>query len=429
MKDIEITAVDSNFEREELNQHFGFKGGYLTELWQNIASIKSKNGFTGIGMATQSVLYGDANVFSSTSESNGNALMYVVTNRALKAIVGKKFNSPIALAEQIKPGLYEEAKQITGISNLNINFLYNAILSVDNALWQLYAFENGFTKFHDMIPEPYKEALSYNNNKIAVMFQISYDMSLNDIKKAAEDGYFVFKIKTGFPGNDEEMLQKDINRLTEIHNILKNVKTDQSKTGKVYYTMDANGRYPNKKLLNKYLEHAKAIGAFSHILLYEEPFVEENEENVSDMGVLVAADESIHSESDAYKKLSLGYGAFVLKGIAKTLSTTVKIAKVAYEHSIPCLCSDLTVNPILIDWNKNIAAALQPFPGLGMSMMETNGDMNYKNWKEMKSRHPYFGEKWTDVVNGAFELNNHFYETGGGIFKIADHYKNLFRHK
>ncbi len=429
MKDIEIVAVDSNFQREELSHYFGFKGGYLTELWQNIVCVKSKNGFEAIGMATQSVLYGDANVFSSTSESNGNALMYVITNSALKAIKGHKYKNPIDLLDQIIPELYEEAKKVTEIHHLNINFLYNALLSVDNALWLLYAYENGITTFYDMIPEGYRQALSFKNSKIAVMFQISYDMSLNDIKKAAEEGYFVFKIKTGFPGNDEEMLQKDIKRLSEIHDLLKDVKTSQTPTGKVYYTMDANGRYPNKKLLGKYLDHAKTIGAFSHILLYEEPFIGENQEDVSDLGVLVAADESIHTEEDAYKKLSLGYGAFVLKGIAKTLSMTVKIAKIAHEHAIPCLCADLTVNPVLVDWNKNIAAALQPFPGLGMGMMETNGDMNYKNWDEMKARHPYSDEKWANVSNGAFDLNDHFYESGGGIFSISDYYKNLFRRK
>src|SRR5690606_11345535 len=126
----------------------------------------------------------------------------------------------------------------------------------------------------------------------------------------------------------------------------------QTETGTVYYTMDANGRYPDKKLLNVYLEHAKTIGAFSRTLLYEEPFVEENDENVSDMGLLIAADESIHNEADALRKIALGYRAFALKGTAKTLSQTLKIGKTAHDYGIPCLCSDLTVNRILIDWKK-----------------------------------------------------------------------------
>ncbi|WP_240894519.1 enolase C-terminal domain-like protein [Parapedobacter sp. SGR-10] len=429
MKDIEIISVDSDFQREELRYHFGFKGGYLTELWQNIVHIKSKGGFEALGMATQSVLYGDANVFSSTSEAGGNALMYTLTNKALQKIINHEFNDPIQLMDQLIPELYDEGKQLTGIDQLNINFVYNALLSVDNALWMLYAQENGLSTFSETIPQAYRESLSSKNDKIAVMYQISYDMPIAYVKQAAENGYFVFKIKTGFPGDDQEMLQKDIDRLTEIHEVLKDVKTTQTSSGKVYYTMDANGRYPDKALLKQYLDHARKIGAFSQILLYEEPFVEENEENVSDLGVLVGADESIHTEGDAYKKIKQGYKAFVLKGIAKTLSATLKIAKIAYEHSIPCLCADLTVNPILIDWNKNIAAALPPFPGIGMGLMETNGDMNYKNWETMKNRHPYVGQKWAEISNGVFELDSHFYECAGGIFTMSEYYKNLFKKK
>lgn len=429
MTDIQITKTSSNFQREELRHFFGFKGGYLTELWQNIVQIRSRNGYEGIGMATQSVLYGDANVFASNSEGEGNALMYVVTSRALKILEGMTFENPIEIMDRIIPELYEEAKKLTRLEDLNINFLFNALVSVDNALWQLYASEKGIKTFHDMLPDIYKPALRFRNKKIAVMFQISYDMSMDDVRKAAQDGYFVFKIKTGFPGDPEEMLRKDIERLTEIHQTLKDLKTGQTETGTVYYTMDANGRYPDKKLLNVYLEHAKTIGAFSRILLYEEPFVEENDENVSDMGLLIAADESIHNEADALRKIALGYRAFVLKGIAKTLSQTLKIAKIAHDNGIPCLCSDLTVNPILIDWNKNVAASLPPFPGIGMGMMETNGDMNYKNWKEMKSRHPFPDAVWTNAMHGAFELNEHFYANAGGIFTTPDYYKSLFKHK
>lgn len=427
MNEIEITGTDSNIQREELKHSFGFKGGYLTELWQNIVHLKSKNGFDAIGMATQSVLYGDSNVFASTSESNANALMYEVTNRALKRINGYQFDSPMVLLDQIIPQLYQEAKEITGIDHLNINFLYNALSSIDNALWLLYAAENSISTFRDMIPIPYKTALSHQNKKIAIMFQVSYDMSIDDIVKAADNGYFIFKIKTGFPGSPEEMLRKDIQRLTEIHQALKAKKTTQTPTGKLYYTMDANGRYPDKKTLLRYLDHARTIGAFDHILLYEEPFMADNNENVSDIGVLIAADESIHSEKDAYTKLNLGYGAFVLKGIAKTLSSTIKIAKIAYDHQIPCICSDLTVNPILVDWNKNVAAAVAPFPSLGMGIMETNGDMNYKNWTTMKARHPYPTARWANTINGTFELDDHYYEKAGGIFDIPIYYRNLFK--
>jgi hypothetical protein len=48
----------------------------------------------------------------------------------------------------------------------------------------------------------------------------------------------------------------------------------------------------------------------------------------------------------------------------------MKIAKVAKELNVPCFCSDLTVSPNLVSWNKNIAARSHPFPGLGTGLLE-----------------------------------------------------------
>ncbi|WP_215223919.1 mandelate racemase/muconate lactonizing enzyme family protein [Echinicola shivajiensis] len=420
-----IAEAISNFEREKLRYPFGFKGGYLTELWQVATQIKDTKGNTGLGLSTQSVLYGDADIFASNSEAGGNALMYVLANKALGKLEGRTFESPIVAIDKILPGIYNEAKQLTGHSDLNINFVYNALVSIDNALWMLFAKQNGLSSLKDVLPFPYREALSFRNDKVAVMYQVSYGMSLSSIRKAAEDGYFVFKIKTGQPGTEEEMLQKDKERLLEIHEVLKNVETDQTSTGKLYYTMDANGRYTLKSSIESYIDFARKIGAFDHILLYEEPLSEENQESVRDLGLIIAADESIHSAADAERKIKLGYGAFALKPIAKTLSETLKIVEIAHKYSIPCFCADLTVNPILVDWNKHIAASLAPFPKLGMAMMETNGDMNYENWEEMRTRHPFSGASWTLVKQGRFELDEHFYEVSGGMFTASLYYTKL----
>ena len=87
--------------------------------------------------------------------------------------------------------------------------------------------------------------------------------------------------------------------------------------------------------------------------------------DIRDIPVRIAADESAHTEKDALKRIQMGYRAIALKAIAKTLSMTMKIAQIAYENNVPCFCADLTVNPILMEWNKNIAARLSPFPGSG----------------------------------------------------------------
>ena len=425
LKTIKVSDIGSNFEREKLIRPFGFKGGYLSELWQTVSRLESNSGLSEIGIATQSVLYGDADLFADNSEANGNALMYVLVNKALKLVKETPFKTPVELLDNILPELVIEGKKVTGKDDLNLNFIYNALISVDNAAWLLYAAENRFSNFDAMVPKAYKKALSYKSDKIAIMYQIPYNMPMSELLDAAKKGYFVFKIKTGFPGSQQEMLQGDIERLTQIHNTLKNVFTDQTPSGRIYYTMDANARYEEKETLQKYLDHAKKIGAFDQILLYEEPFIETNNENVSDLGIRIAADESVHGESDALRRLDQGYGSLVLKGIAKTLSFSMKIAKLAEERKVPCLCADLTVNPILIDWHKNLAGRIAPFPGINMGLMETNGDMNYVNWNRMQAYHPYYGSSWMEVRNGVFELNKDFYDKSGGIFTPSKHYEEL----
>jgi L-alanine-DL-glutamate epimerase-like enolase superfamily enzyme len=426
LKTIRVIRTDSNFEREKLIRPFGFKGGYLTELWQAVSNIESEAGNSKIGLGTQSVLYGDADLFASYSEAGGNALMYALTDKALQFIKKTPFTTPIDLIDTILPQVISEGIKLTGKQDLNKNFVYNALIGVDNAAWLLYAAENSHKDFDAMIPEPYKKALSTHNDKIAIMYQVPYGMPIEEINKAVQQGYFVIKIKNGQPGTQAQMLQKDMDRLTQIHTAVKNAQTSQTKDGKLIYTLDPNGRYEKKETLLRYLDHAKKIGAFSQIKLIEEPLTEQNEENVGDMGIPVAGDESVHNEKDALRRLEQGYGALVLKGIAKTLSLSMKIAKLAYERSIPCMCADLTVNPILIDWNKNLAARLAPFPGIGMGLLETNGNMNYKNWQNMVNYHPAAGASWTKVKNGVFDLSKEYYQRSGGIFETSAHYQSMF---
>lgn len=423
---IKITKVNSNFEREPLLRPFGFKGGYMTEMWQTASQLQSESGTTQIGICTQNVLYADADVFAAHSEAGGNALMYSLTDKALQLTKGIPFTTPIELIDQILPKVYEEGQKLTGKKDLNKIFALNALIGLDNAAWLVYAAENKLSGFDSMIPEPYRKTLSYHNNKIAIIYLASYGLPITELKQAVAEGYFVLKIKIGQAGTQTEMLQKDMVRLTEIHNAIKEARTDQTKNGKLIYTLDANGRYEKKETLLRLLDHTKKIGAFEQILFIEEPLTEHNEENVGDVGIRIAADESAHDEAGALRRLEQGYGALALKGIAKTLSLSMKMAKLAHERNVPCLCADLTVNPILIDWHKNLAARIAPFPGLEMGIMETNGHLNYLNWQKMMSYHPRKGSSWTKAQKGIFELNDEFYKTSGGIFEKMPHYEAMF---
>lgn len=105
----------------------------------------------------------------------------------------------------------------------------------------------------------------------------------------------------------------------------------------------------------------------------------------------------------------------------------MKIAQAAYDQNIPCFCADLTVSPILIGWNKNVAARLKSFPGMeGLGLIESNGHQNYRNWKRMMGYHPHKEGSWVKAKNGVYRLNKDFYENSGGIFKRSGHYENMF---
>jgi L-alanine-DL-glutamate epimerase-like enolase superfamily enzyme len=170
------------------------------------------------------------------------------------------------------------------------------------------------------------------------------------------------------------------------------------------------------------LDHADKIGALDRIILLEEPFPEGVEMDLSGIPVRLVADESAHSDKEAIKLIDMGYSAIALKPIAKTMSISLKIAKIANDRNIPCFCADLTVNPILVDWNKNVAARLAVLPGMKIGVLESNGHQNYKNWETMKTYHPCYGAEWTKMKDGIFSTDNDFYSLSGGIFGVSKHY-------
>ena len=145
--------MDSNFEREPLIRPFGFKGGYMSEIWQTVAMMKSSSGAEKAGLCTQSVLWSDARVFAGHSEAAGNALMYTISERALQICKGRSFETPVQLLEEILEEVYEYGKAITGNPDLRKTFALNALVGVDNAAWLLHAAENGIDNFDDLIPE------------------------------------------------------------------------------------------------------------------------------------------------------------------------------------------------------------------------------------------------------------------------------------
>ncbi len=426
-KKISIQSVDSNFEREPLVRPFGFKGIYQREFWVSAAQIESSTGVKHVGLMTQCLAWSDLDVFLAHSEAAGNMLLHNTLDHALQQIRGASFNSPIELQEAILDQTHAYGQRITGHKNLRMTFTLSSLVALDNAAWMLYAQENGFRNFDEMIPEEFRPALSHRHDKVAHVPLFSYNVPLGEIEEAVQQGYFFMKIKIGRPGSQEEMLAADKARIESIHKRIGHRETPHTKNGRIPYYFDANGRYEKKETLLRLLDHARKLGMFDQIMVIEEPFPEEADIDVGDLGVRIAADESAHTAHDVEKRIQMGYGAIALKSAAKTLSMTLRMAKVAHEHNVPCFLADLTCTPILVDWNKNVAARLAPFPDLGkMGLLESNGHQNYVNWKDLVSYHPYPEGSWIRSRDGIFHLDKDFYEKSGGILAHSQHYDGLF---
>jgi|LSQX01.1.fsa_nt_gb hypothetical protein len=427
---MQIEKVNLNFEIEPLKTPLGFKGGYLTSLWQSIVYLESKNCHS-IGLGTQSVLWSDATVFTSNSEVGGNMLMFAITEYATNMLKGRKIDTPITAQEEILDDVHAYACNITGKKNLRKTFTLNALVALDNALWMLYARENNIKDFYNMIPDTYKKLISYKHPSIACIPLISYGVPLFDIGQTIQDGFFTLKIKIGSDpekdGDLDKMLKWDMERIKNIHQKYCDQTTPYTENGKLPYYFDANGRYDTKERLWKLIDYIDKIGALEQVAIIEEPFPEESEEEVGDFPVRIIADESAHTEQDTRKRYQLGYKGVALKPIAKTLSMTLKILEEADINQMEYFCADLTVIPPLVEWNKNLASRLRPYKGFKIPPMESNGYQNYKNWDMLKSYHSYPESEWAFPSKGIFNLNEDFYIKSGGIFKDSTHYEKLVK--
>lgn len=418
LKVITIDKATCDFERQPLLRPFGFKGGYVSEIWNSSAYMSTTSGQHAIGLGVQSILWSDAGVFFENSEVGGSAIMFSMTNYALKLCRGKSFRSPIDLLDWLFPQVWEYGKQVSANPDMRATFALNSLVPVDNAAWVLYAKENGFTNFDEMIPEEYRAALGQHHPVCAAIPLITYAVPVEELKALAESGYFFFKIKIGQPGTQEEMLQKDMARVSEIHEALKDITTPYTENGKVAYYFDANGRYESKETLVKFVDHLKAIGAYDQVAIIEEPFDEFAGIDVNDIPIRLAADESAHTVQDARTRMDMGYRAMALKPIAKTMSMSLKIAKAAYDRGVPCFCADLTVNPVMVEWNKAVASRLPAFPGIGgLGLMETNGHQNYVNWDAMRQDLAFPDASWSRMEDGVFKLDDDYWARSGGILE------------
>jgi L-alanine-DL-glutamate epimerase-like enolase superfamily enzyme len=422
-----IEKAELEIQREPFVRPFAFKGALFREKWNLVVRLEDECGQRAYGVGGLAVLWSDPRVFARHSEVGGNALMVAMLERSLSLVRGRSFASPQALFYEVLPAVYEYGRTVTGQNDLRHTFALNALVALDNAAWMLWAKGTKIDEFSQLVPEKYRALFAHKQERIAAVPAVGYNMSDREVEALVEAGAYVLKIKIGHAGMPEEMLARDIEWLERLHALVRDRRTPMTDSGHVLYYLDANGRYSDSDSLRRLVDHLEKIGAREHVVLLEEPFTEELEGYWGDIGVPLAADESVHSVIDVVKRVEQGYAAMAVKAAGKTLSLALDLVETAHAGGLCCFVADNACVPLLVEWNKNVAARLPAFPGIKGGLMETNGAENYgPAWGRMLDEHPCAGAEWLQPQGGAFYLHADFYAQSGGLFAHPEPYARLF---
>ncbi len=431
MSPVRITNTSLCFVREPLKTPFGFKGRYLSELWQSVSCIETED-HCAAAPGTISVLWSDARVFCAHTSEKSSALMNSVTQEALNMLRGETLLRPDIMIDGIFLQLKKYADRICGVSVAE-TFVLNSLVGIDYALWTLWAKHNGITSFDGLIPDYAKKALSHRHKTLAHIPLVSYGVGDEEIKTLLARGSGLLKIKIGHgtasPSSKEDdmrsMLEWDKSRLEQIHCLARDIETPLTVDGKAHYYLDANGRYDSPARLEELFDFADKIGALEYIEICEEPFDPSDESDVTQLPVVINADESAHSVEDVKKRMSQGYRAVALKPIAKTMSVSFAMAAEVEKKHGSCLCADLTVVPLLAEWNKQFAARIGSLKGLTCGAIEINGHQNYENWEQLGKMLPA-GMEFDKNPCGGLLLDSDFYQKSGVLFE-PNGYTKMFQ--
>ena len=407
-----MTHVGLNVTREPLIRPFGFKGACFTEKWIAHVTLGDDRGHRATSVGGLAVLWSDPAVFAAHTEVGGNLIMLALLEHALQLVRGRAWHTPIDLLTALFDPVHAFGCRITDRTDLRPTFTLNALVALDHAAWLLRAKREGIDSFDALIPEAYRPALGHRHAALARIPLVSYHVPLDEVVQLVDDGHYILKIKIGAPGEADVMLAADKRRIAQIHDAVGARRAGPGNRA-VRYCLDANGRYPGKPLLRQLLEYADRIGMAERILVLEEPFAESCAETVGDLGVTVAADESLHDPQDVGRRIELGYGCLALKPAGKSLSMTLLMAAEAHRRGVPCFVADSACTPRMLDCNRQIAARLAPFPGLDTGLIESNGDQHYRRWQTLLDEHPCAGAPWLTVSDGLIPLGDHFYAHAG----------------
>lgn len=398
------------FITEPLLKPFGFKGGYVSDVWQVAVTIGNGEQ-KATGLSIQSVLWSDGQVFASLGQLKGDQLMYDTTRYALAYLQTIEFDHPKQATRQLFDKCYKYVRETSGIE-VKKTFILNALVAIDMALWLLYSKEQGVTSFTKLT------GLKKRHNKVASIPLITYTTTNEEISEMLHNGLFFLKIKIG------NTYEWDKQRISEIYQLTKEAKCQYTTSQKPILYLDANGRYEDYDKLSSLIDYLDVNGILPDVGLFEEPFSEDKQIDVSDLPCLFACDESAHSIKEVSERFEQGYGAIALKPVAKTLSESLEMLEYAITKGMKPFIADLTVNPFLLELNRNVACRIDTLDSVSVGLLETNGDMNYTNWEKMISYHPLKKEGFQVAKNGVFMMDD-YEKNDGGIFLNSSYYDSI----
>ncbi|HEB09850.1 MAG TPA: L-alanine-DL-glutamate epimerase, partial [Spirochaetales bacterium] len=172
-----------------------------------------------------------------------------MAERGAQLARGQTFRNPIEAIQSILTELHTFGCRITGRKDLSRTFTLNTLVSLDLAFWKLYADEMGNERFSDILPDPLQHILSFQQTALVHVPLITYNVDMEELLILVHRGHFLLKIKLGQQGDQAEMLQQDMERLTQIHRVLRNEQIHNPNGDKILYYLDANSRYQKRETL------------------------------------------------------------------------------------------------------------------------------------------------------------------------------------
>ncbi len=410
-----IAEVAFDVSREPLRKPIGFKGAEFREKWVSRVTLTGASGARATAYGGLAVLWSDERVFLGHTETGANLLMAGVTEFAAQRARGLPFHSPLELHSRIFGEVHDYARSVTRVRDLHPTFTLNALVALDHAAWLLYAEERRLASFDAMVHADFDGLLPEKHATLAVIPLLSYTTTADEVVQLVDDGHFFLKVKIGAAGDEHRMLDTDKKRLLELYRLVGHRETPHTADGRIRFYLDANGRYRRRDQVESLLDFADEHGILPQIALFEEPFHESVDADVHGLPVMFAADESLHCIDDVAARWDAGYRAIALKPAGKGMSPTLRMAREAFRVGASCFVADSACTPILLDWNKNVAARLPALAGIDCGLIEANGVQQYAHWETMLASHPATAQPWIRPARGAFHFDASFY-AGGGLF-------------